>query len=92
MTPTSEHDDVVERPIPTPDAIGMVRECADWDAKWVPLTGGDVIALMIRFGLVKTDEAKEAYFGVLKQLGVTGPDCGEPVLETFVTDDDKIPF
>jgi hypothetical protein len=45
----------------------MVRECADWDAQCFPLTGGDVIAIMVRFGLVPLEDAKVAYIGCVQR-------------------------
>lgn len=73
----------------TPDPIAMVKECADWDAQYFPLAGGDVINMMVRFGLISIEDAKAAYIEVPKKHGyenITAP-------AYHATDpDDVIPF
>ena len=79
--------------IPAPDAIAMVKECANWDANCFPLAGGDVISMMVRFGLITPEAAKEAYLAVMKENGLERDHEGDgPYAATFVTPDDKIPF
>ena len=73
----------------TADVKGMIRELADWELQCFPLSGGDVIKIMVRFGIVGLEDAERYFQEFLTENGVslqrmmpTG-DSGE---------DDKIPF
>lgn len=67
----------------------MADHVADWEVQCFPLTGGDVLAMMIKFGLLSVDDAKAAYWAARERHG----ECDAPPTPSYnVTDDDCTPF
>lgn len=48
----------------------MVKELADWDFQSFPLAGGDVVNMLVRFGLITAGEAKAAYIEAANAHGI----------------------
>lgn len=75
------------------DLKGLVMELADWDRQIMPLGGGDMLQMLVRFGFASDEEVEKLYRAAMLEFGEDGDYVWPPAYnELAAHPDDKIPF
>lgn len=75
------------------DLKGIVTDLADWDRKIIPLGGGDMLNLLVRYGFASAEDVERLYRAAMHELGEDEDSIWPPAYsEAVARDDDQIPF